>query len=136
MNRFAPDMMDFTHKEANRWLRELMVNLKRMVLIEENYQPFTIEFLNEWTDKHHDDINSCADWLSSYKQMVARGVSDMLIPEHINAVIFFNKVVLDLKLIVLGRDPMRPFTEERLTEADQHYSDIVQCRKTRTIFYR
>lgn len=131
MNRIAQNNLAPTHPEANKWLTELMINLKKMLYLEENYQPFTMDFLNEWSGKHHSDVESCGD----YESAMVKRISDEIIPEHIDAMLCFTQIVTDLKLIVSGQEPIRPFTDERMKEADKYYGEIHDCRKRRTIFY-
>lgn len=119
-----------THTEANRYLTDLMIDLKKMVLIEPDYQPFTMERLNEWSDKHIKDIQECWDYL----KMAYMNLADEIIYEHADAVSFFNAVIIDLKLMVSGIEH-GVFDEARIEMADHHWSDIVRCRKRRTIFY-
>lgn len=131
MSRFAPELNNVeTHPEALRWLTDLMIGVVKMTK-DINYQPFTVERLNEWHDKHSKDVSSCADYQSN---MVKR-ISNDLIPEHQEALFFFNTVVFDLKLIALGNMPVHPFDDDRIAEANKHFSEIARCRKHR-LFYR
>ena len=125
MTRFAPELNNAeTHPEALTYLTDLMIGVVKM-MDDINYQPFTVERLNEWHKTHRKDISSCADYTSN---MVKR-ISNDLIPEHLNTLHFFNTVVFDLKLIALGQMPIHPFDEERIKEANKHFSEIANCRK-------
>ena len=129
MRRTRDNSNTYTHPEAIKWLTQFMIDIKKMVYIDANYQPFTMERLEEWS-KHRDDIETCADFESN---MVKR-LHDPLISEHASAVMCFNGLVIDLKLMVVG-EKYDAITEERIAEAEKHYFEINQCRKTRTIFY-
>lgn len=129
MNRTRNNNLAQTHPEANRWLLNFMVDLKKMVFIDANYQPFTMERLDEW-DAHRKDINSCFDWESS----MIKHLSDDVVYEHIDAVMCFNGLIIDLKLMILGHQ-FRPITPERCDEADKYQAEIWHCKKRQTIFY-
>jgi hypothetical protein len=131
MNRTRDNSMSYTHPEANKWLTRFLIDLKKMVYKTEgeNYQPFTMERLNEWSS-HRAELESCWDWeSSSFKRL-----SDNPVYEHAAAIMCFNGLVVDLKLMVSGH-PFDEITEARINEAEKHYFEIHQCRKTRTIFY-
>jgi transposase-like protein len=106
-----------------------MIDLKRMVFIEKNYQPFTMERLEEWSN-HRTDLESCFDYESS----LTKRLSDNPVYEHANAIMHFNGLVIDLKLMVSGL-PYDAFTEERIAEADKYFTEIWRCQKRRTLFY-
>lgn len=53
---------------------------------------------------------------------------------HQEAIDYFNRLLLDLKLQQMGRtDVSHPIDDERLAEGDKHIRDISCCRK-RIIF--
>jgi hypothetical protein len=117
-----------THPEANEWLTEFVIDLKKMML-EQAYQPFTMERLNKWSE-HCRGIESCVDFESSF----TKRLHDPLISEHASAIMYFNGIVIDLKLMVAGEE-YEPITEERIKEAGTHYLEITRCRKARRMFY-
>lgn len=134
--RIAPnDHMTYTHPKANRWLTDFLIDLKTMCRKQsegEQYQPFTTERLNEW-HTHREDVESCVDWESSFVKHQA-DLHDMLIHEHASAVMHFNGLVIDLKLMIAGFE-YEAITPERIVEADKYYFEITRCRKHRAIHY-
>jgi hypothetical protein len=120
--------LTFTHPEANEWLTELMLDLKGMAA-KQGYQPFTMERLEEWS-KHRSDIETCAD----FEFTLTKRLHNPLIHEHASAIMFFNGIVMDLKLMLSGF-PFDEITAERVKEADTHYLEIARCRKARRMFY-
>lgn len=56
------------------------------------------------------------------------------IPNHPEAVQFFNRLIIDLKLQSLGQEH-DPITAERLDEASKHIRDISAC-ETHNIRFR
>lgn len=129
MNRTRDNSNTYTHPEANKWLSKLLIDIKKMVFIDANYQPFTMERLNEWST-HRDNLESCWDWESNSMKRL----SNDPVYEHADAIMCFNGLIVDLKLMVMG-EKYDSITEARINEAEKHYSEIFQCRKTRTIFY-
>lgn len=127
MRRIHDNNMTYTHPEANHWLTEFMIDLKQMAA-GENYQPFTMERLNEWS-KHRSDYETCADFESSFMKRL----HDPLISEHAEAMFCFNGIVIDLKLMVMGHE-YDAITAERIKEADKHYMDVTRCRKSPRIY--
>lgn len=120
--------LNATHPEANDWLTDFMIDLKTMKT-EENYQPFTMERLSEWST-HRSDIESCWQFESSqFKRL-----SDNPVYEHASAIMHFNGLVIDLKLMVMGHE-YDEITAERIREADGYYLEINRCRKNRRMFY-
>lgn len=128
-NRIQRNDHTWTHPKANKWLTEFMINLKKMVLIEEDYQPFTMAYLDEWSE-HRRDIESCVDYMSS----MVKHISNDLVPEHMDIISCFNQIIIDLKLMVIG-EKYNPITPERIEEADGYYMKLHHCRKQRTIYY-
>ncbi|KPJ72755.1 MAG: hypothetical protein AMS14_07175 [Planctomycetes bacterium DG_20] len=53
----------------------------------------------------------------------------MTIKDHQEAVTYFKKLVADLILCELGKQPLAPITMERLEEAAEHIKDISQCQR-------
>ena len=53
---------------------------------------------------------------------------DLGIMNHSEAVGFFNRLIIDLKLRELG-EPHDPITIERLQEASTHVRDIAECKR-------
>lgn len=129
-NRIAPyNNTSRTHPEACDWLTDFMIDLKKMILLEEDYQPFTLERLNEWSDKHHDDIAGCVDMAST----ILKRLFDEPVLEHADAISCFNGLVIDLKLRIIGKE-LREITPERIEEADKYYGELCRCRKNRRIY--
>jgi hypothetical protein len=106
-----------------------MLDLKRMVYIEKTYQSFTMERLEEWSN-HRTDLESCFDFEST----LTKRLSDNPVYEHANAIMCFNGLVADLKLMVSGL-PYDAFTEKRIEEAEKYFFEIVRCQKRQTLFY-
>jgi len=52
---------------------------------------------------------------------------------HSSEVTYFNRLIIDLKLREMGKEPSEPITMERLQSATQYLQKISQCRK-RTMF--
>lgn len=129
MNRIAPRTHSYTHPEANRWLAAFMIDLKKMVYIGTNYQPFTMERLNEWSN-HRTDLESCFD----YESTLTKRLYDNPVYEHADAILCFNGLVVDLKLMVMGEE-YEPFTEKRIAEGDRYFHEIWRCQKRQTLFY-
>src|SRR5690606_33504859 len=131
MNRIQPNHNTYTHPEAVQWLTDFMVDIKKMVLIEENYQPFTMERLNEW-DTHHEDIAQCLDFHAPLSSWTGKPPL-----EHQNALIHFYEWIADLKVFISGvydnKDMV--FDAERIEQADKYWAEITQCKKHRQIYY-
>lgn len=126
----------YTHPKANKWLTDFLIDLKTMCRKKsegESYQPFTMERLNEWRI-HREDIETCVDWESNFVKHHA-DLHDVLLHEHASAVMHFNSLVIDLKMMLSGLE-YEAFTDERLREADKQYFEITRCRKHRAIHYR
>jgi hypothetical protein len=131
MNRIAPQNHHAkTHPEAVRWLTDFMIDLKKTVLLKQPYQPFTLDRLDEW-NTHHADISECLDFEAPLSKWTGEPPL-----EHQQALTYFYELVADLKVIVGGHTSLLDnITEERIKEADNHYSEIARCRKRRTIYY-
>ena len=54
---------------------------------------------------------------------------ELMIRDHQEAVIYFERLVADLILCELGKQPLAPITMERLEEAAEHIKDISQCQR-------
>ena len=55
-------------------------------------------------------------------------------PRHIDAMRYFNRLIIDLKHIAIRGEPVEPITMERLEEGSKHLDDLERCRE-RTKFY-
>jgi hypothetical protein len=119
----------YTHPEANKWLQEFMVDLKKTVLIEADYQPFTMERLDEWAT-HLRDLESCFD----YESTMMKRLYDNPVYEHSDAIACFNGLVIDLKLKLIGHE-LRVIDEHRIAEAEKYFAEIHGCKKQPMIFY-
>jgi hypothetical protein len=126
-NQYSP-----THPKANRWLTDFMIDLKLMKQGKEQYQPFTMDRLNQWSEWVSPEYETCADWELSFEKRV--DLTDNLIKEHANAIMYFNGVVMDLKLMVSGLE-YSEITDERLIEADKYWHELVYCKKHLSIRY-
>jgi hypothetical protein len=117
-----------THTDANRYLTDLMIDLKKKVLLQVDYQPFTLERLNEW-DSFRENIYECWDG------KINKHTGDPQ-PEHIWAEIFFTELIHDLKNVLQGHVKFEDWIDEaRIVEAEKYWAEIVHCRKRRMIFY-
>lgn len=56
-------------------------------------------------------------------------VADRGYMKHDQEIGFLTSLLIDLKLIELGREARTPITMERLEEATRHVSALMQCRK-------
>jgi len=130
MERIARNDFGPSHEDANKWLRALMTDIKKTVYLEENYQPFAMERLQEWS-KHRADIETCVN----YDHIKRVNLTDYFTHEHDEAIMYFNGLIMDLKLMVLGEE-FEAITEERIKDIDKHFVEIWRCRKKRTVFYR
>jgi hypothetical protein len=128
MSRIHNDNSAPTHPQANEWLSDFVIDVKKMML-KANYQPFTMERLNEWSG-HRSDIESCWDFESSQ----IKRLSDNPVYEHSEAIMYFNGLVVDLKLLLIEEE-VKAITAERLKDVDTHYFEIVRCRKNQRIYY-
>jgi hypothetical protein len=54
---------------------------------------------------------------------------ELMLCNHNEAVGFFNRLIIDLKLQNLGQEPTEPITAERLNEASKHIRDIQSCQR-------
>lgn len=123
-NNYSP-----THPKANKWLTDFMIDLKKMLYVDTNYQPFTMQRLEEWSVMR-DEIEECVDWESSFDKRL----TDNLIHEHAAAIMHFNGLVIDLKLMVSNFE-YDAITENRIIEADKHYMEVTRCKKHLRIHY-
>lgn len=134
INRIAPqDNYAPTHAKANAWLTDFLIDLKTMCRKQskgEDYQPFTIERLNEWSEWVSPEYSSCWDWESA----TIKRLSDNPVYEHDSEIAFFNTLIIDLKLMVSGLE-YDAITDERLAEADRHWAKLMDCKKTQRIYY-
>jgi hypothetical protein len=60
---------------------------------------------------------------------MARIRGELMLCNHDEAVSFFNRLIIDLKLQNLGQEPTEPITAERLNEASKHIKDIQGCQR-------
>ncbi len=60
MNRIADPVGMCTHSDAMVWVTQLVIDLKKQLL---GYpiEPITMQRLDEWTNKHHRDLEKCRD---------------------------------------------------------------------------
>ncbi len=54
-------------------------------------------------------------------------IADERISKHSSAILFFDSLIVDLKLVELGHEPIKPVTLERLEQASRHIQDIQRC---------
>lgn len=47
------------HDKAQRWVSDLVIDLKKQMLGHEPRQAVTMERLDEWHKVHHPDLNKC-----------------------------------------------------------------------------
>lgn len=55
-------------------------------------------------------------------------VSPTLPSKHLNACIYFNKLLMDMKLTLMKKEPVEPITNERLREGIKYINDLENCK--------
>ncbi len=50
------------------------------------------------------------------------------ITKHTKEILFFNDLVIDLKLQLAGRTPREPISDERMAQADVHLAQLSLCK--------
>jgi hypothetical protein len=133
MNRMSTRNRDYreTHPEAQEWLYHFTLDMKKMFYKTsgENYQPFSMERLEEW-HTHREDIESCGNFLSESFKSLHNPFSH----EHGREIVAINAIVINLKLMLIGEK--YELTEDMVQEADRAFMEITRCRKHRVVFYR
>lgn len=56
-------------------------------------------------------------------------IAEMGVMKHVQAIEFFNDLIIDLKLLQLGKLPRQPITMERLEDATRHLVDLERCKE-------
>ncbi|MGA2502269.1 MAG: hypothetical protein ABSH20_31390 [Tepidisphaeraceae bacterium] len=59
----------------------------------------------------------------------SRIANDLGTPKHGIAIEVLNRLLIDLKLQLLGRTPYEPITQERLADATVIVGQLSQCRE-------
>jgi hypothetical protein len=133
MNRISSRNRDYreTHPEAQDWLYHFTLDLKKMFYKTsgENYQPFSMERLEEWT-QHREDIETCGSFLSEQ----FKSLHNPFVHDHDKEVMAINAVIINLKLMLIGEK--YELAESMIQEADRAFMEITRCRKRRVVFYR
>ncbi|MGE4195950.1 MAG: hypothetical protein AB7G11_02345 [Phycisphaerales bacterium] len=66
--------------------------------------------------------------------MIHRIAEPTDMPKHHEAILFFNRLIIDLKKQAMNHPPTEPITMERLMEGSRHLDEVAACRD-RTRFY-
>jgi hypothetical protein len=121
----------YTHPEAQDYLYHLTVDAKCLFYKTkgENYQPFSMDRLEEWS-RHRSDIETCG----GFERDMFKYLSNDFVYQHDTEIMAINALVIELKLMVSGYD--YKLTEGIVTEASKAFLRISECRKKRVVFYR